>query len=313
MQNVQQTNYSMKKYFQHSLLLLFTAYFLGCGKPGPTEVVNDIPNDQEPLQIEVLAKNPEDALYKGTYDSTGMLNQMPQAETFLFISKNVVSEKFLSIGYDVAQVFFFDKSHPVMLPNGRMFGFKMKKVIPPKINSVQTKEVPQHIRFGMGAFVRDTVLGSKYMLSRTGILGDSLSLHYNSSVKFEYREKMMSPPIAFTVDMPEQIIGKVSVTQNNKGEKLLLLEWNKGTKDSVEIIIGGKIKNEKAATAFFKLRVKDNGQLKIAPQLIRAIPKGQFDKLFFSFVRNAVSRRVEQSLEFFTLIQNTHSIIIDYP
>jgi len=304
----------MKKLFQHSILLLFTAYFFGCGKPGPTELVNDIPNDEAPLQIEVLAKNPDDALYKGAYDSTGLLTQMPQAETFLFISKNVVSEKFLSIGYDVAQVFFFDKSQPIMLPNGRMFGFRMKKVIPPKINSVQTKEVSHSIRYGMGSYVKDTVLGPKYMLSRTGIIGDLLSLNYKTPVKFEYREKwMMTSPIEFTVDMPEQIIGKVSLTQNGKGEKILLLEWNKGMKDSVEIIIGGKLKNEKAATAFFKLRVKDNGQVKISPQLLRAIPKDRFDKLFFSFVRNAVSKRVEQSLEFFTVIQNTHSIIIDYP
>lgn len=313
MQNVQQTNYSMKKYFQHSILLLFTVYFFGCGKPGPTEVVNDIPNDQEPLQIEVLAKNPEDAIYKNGYDSTGLLNPPPSTDVFLFISKNIVSQQSLSINYDIAQVFFFDKDKPFMLPNGKRFGFHLKKVIPPKINSIQTKEVNHRINYGMGSFVKDTVLGPKYMLSRMGVFGDSLFLDYSTPVKFEFRKGMMSPTIESTVEMPEQIIGKVSVTQNGKGEKILLLEWNKGTKDSVEIIIGGKLKNEKAATAFFKLRVKDNGHVKIPPQLIRAIPKDRFDRLVFSFVRNAVSIRVEQSLDFFTVIQNTHSIIIDYP
>ncbi|MCK9424834.1 MAG: hypothetical protein M0Q21_02220 [Ignavibacteriaceae bacterium] len=310
---MKQINYSMKKYFRHSILLLLTAYFFGCGKPGPTELVNDIPNDEAPLQIEVLAKNPDDALYKGAYDSTGLLNQMPQAETFLFISKNVVSEKFLSIEYNVAQVLFFDRDKPFHLPDGKDFGFLMKRVIPPKINSVRTKEVNHSIQHGRGPSVKDTVLGPKYMLSRTGNFGDSLFLTYNTQVKFEFRKEMMSPPIEFTVKMPEQIIGKVTVTQNSNGEKILLLEWNKGTNDSVEIIIGGKIKNEKTATAFFKLHVNDNGQVKISPKLMKAIPKDRFDRLVFSFVRKAITRRVEQSLEFFTVIQNTHSIIIDYP
>ncbi len=314
MQNVQQINYSMKKYFQHIILFLFTAYFFGCGKPGPTEVVNDLPNDESPLQIEVLAKNPEDALYTTGYDSTGLLIPPPSTDVFLFISKNIVSQQSLSISYDIAQVFFFDKNSPVILPDGKRYGFHMKKVIPPKINSIQTKEVSHIIHSGMGSSVKETVIGPKYMLSRTGILGDSLSLPYKSSVKFEYREKMMgNSHVEFTVEMPDQIIGNVTVTQNGKGEKILLLEWNKGTKDSVEIIIGGKLKSEKAATAFYKIHVKDNGRVIIPPKLIKAIPKDRFDRLVFSFVRNAVSRRVEQSFEFFTVIQNTHSIIIDYP
>jgi len=305
----------MKKYFRHTILLLFTAYFFGCGKPGPTELVNDIPNEEEPLQIEVLALNPDDALYKGTYDSTGLLNEMPKAENFLFISKNVVSEKFLSVGNDVAEVFFFDNAQPIVLPNGRMVGFGMKKVNPPKINSVQTREVMHSIQYGRSSSVMDTILGPKYMLSRSGLMGDALFLKYNNPVDFEYRKAMMGPnvPIKFSINMPDQIVGKVNVTQDNKKEKVLQLEWNKATKDSVEIIIGGKMKNEKTATAFFKLHVKDNGHIKIPPQLITAIPKDRFDRLVFTFVRKSVSRRVEQSLEFFTIIQNTHSIIIDYP
>jgi len=305
----------MKKYFQHTILLLFTAYFFGCGKPGPTELVNDNPNDEAPVQIEVLALNPDDALYKGAYDSTGLLNEMPKAENFLFISRNVVTEKLLSVGYDVAEVFFFDNAQPIVLPNGRTFGFGMRTVIPPKINAVQTREVIHSISYGMGSSVTEKILGPKYVLGRSGLVGDALFLNYDTPVDFEYRKVMMSPnaQVKFSVNMPDQIVGKVNVTQGNKGEKVLQLEWNKATKDSVEIIIGGKMKYERNATAFFKLHVKDNGQMKVPPQLIMAIPKDRFDRLVFTFVRKAVSRRVEQSLEFFTVIQNTHSIIIDYP
>jgi hypothetical protein len=303
----------MIKHFQHIILFLFAAFFFGCGKPGPTELVDDRPSEEFPLQYEVLAKNPEDALYKNGYDSTGLLMPPPVTDGLLFISKNVVSQQSLSISYDVAQVFFFDRWKPFLLPDGKRFGFHLKKMFPPKINSVQTKEVSHHLSYGMNVSVKDTGLGPKYVLNSVAGFGDSLSLNYNSPVNFEYRKGMMSPYTSFRIDMPEKIVGNVTVTQNGKGEKFLLLEWNKGTKDSVEIIIGGKIKNEKAATAFFKIHVKDNGNVKIPAPLLRAIPKSRFDRLVITFVRNAVSRRVEPSFEFFTVIQNTHSIIIDYP
>lgn len=303
----------MKKYFQHIFLLLFAAFFFGCGKPGPTELVDDRPNEEDPLRYEVLAKNPDDAVYKSGYDSTGMVMPPPLTDVFLFVSKNVVSEKSLSLSYDLAEVFFFDKRNPFILPGGKGYGFHTKKVVPPRINSVNTKEVVHTIHFGPHASMKDSVLGSKYVLSRKGSLGDSLSLNYNSPVMFEYREKMMGPKTEFSIEMPEQIIGNVSVSQNGKGEKILLLSWNKATKDSVEIIVGGKLKNEKAATAFYKFHVKDNGQVKIPTGLISVIPWDRFDRLVFTFVRTSVSRRFVSPLEFFTVIQNTHSIIIDYP
>lgn len=303
----------MKKYFNHIILFLFAAFFFGCGKPGPTELIDDKPSEETPLKYEVLAKNPDDALYKNGYDSSGLVTPPPPTDVFLFISKNIVSQQSLSISYDVAQVFFFDKGKPFHLPDGKIYGFHGKKVIPPRINSILTREVDYVIDYGMHASVQDTVLGSKYVLSRIGVLGDSLSLLYNSSVKFEYREKMLGPKIEFDLTMPEQIIGNVSVSQNGKGEKVLLLTWNKASKDSVEIIVGGKLKNEKTATAFFKFHVKDNGQVKIPSGVMSAIPKNRFDRLVFSFVRKAVLRNKHQLLEYFTVIQNTHSIIIDYP
>jgi len=305
----------MKKHFQHIILFLFAAFFFGCGKPGPTELVDDRPSEETPLQYEVLAKNPDDALYKSGYDSTGMVMPPPSTDVFLFVSKNVVSEKSLSLSYDIAVVFFFDRRDPFILPGGKGYGYHTKRVIPPLINSIFTKEVPNNIVYGPHASMKDSVIGSKYVLSKREPFGDSLSLNYNSPVKFEYREKMMGPKIEFSIGMPEQIIGNISVSQDGKG-KILLLSWNKATKDSkdsVEIIVGGKLKNEKAATAFLKFHVKDNGQVKIPPQLIGAIPKDRFDRLVFTFVRTAVSRRLASSLEFFTVIQNTHSIIIDYP
>ncbi|PIP79234.1 MAG: hypothetical protein COW85_01670 [Ignavibacteria bacterium CG22_combo_CG10-13_8_21_14_all_37_15] len=303
----------MKKHFQHIILFLFAAFFFGCGKPGPTELVDDRPSEEFPLQYEVLAKNPDDALYKNGYDSTGLLIPPPPSDVFLFISKNILSEKYLSLNYDNAQVFFFDKGKPIMLPNGKQYGCQTKKVIPPRINAILTKEVDNLIRTGPLTAQHDTVIGPKYVLRRVGLLGDSLSLHYNSSVKFEYREKMMGSPIELNLNLPEQIIGNVSVSKNGKGENILLLTWNKASKDSVEIIVGGILKDERAATAFYKFHVKDNGQVKIPRGVMSAIPKDRFDRLVFSFVRKAVSRQMKSSLEFFTVIQNTHSIIIDYP
>lgn len=303
----------MKKHFQHIILFLFAAFFFGCGKPGPTELIDDRPSEETPLQYEVLAKNPDDALYKNGYDSTGLLIPPPPSDVFLFISKNILSEKYLSLNYDNAQVFFFDKGKPIMLPNGKQYGCQTKKVIPPRINAILTKEVDNLIRTGPLTAQHDTVIGPKYVLRRVGLLGDSLSLHYNSSVKFEYREKMMGSPIELNLNLPEQIIGKVSVSKNGKGENILLLTWNKASKDSVEIIVGGILKDERAATAFYKFHVKDNGQVKIPRGIMSAIPRDRFNRLVFSFVRKAVSRQMKSSLEFFTVIQNTHSIIIDYP
>ncbi|MFA6978504.1 MAG: hypothetical protein WC209_04185 [Ignavibacteriaceae bacterium] len=303
----------MKKYFQHIILFLFAAFFFGCGKPGPTELIEDRPDEETPLKYEVLAKNPDDAVYQNGYDSTGLLMPPPASDVFLLISKNIVSERHLSLTYDVAQAFFFDKSKPIILPDGKGHGFQGKKVIPPRINSILMKEVDHIIHIGHVSTQRDTVIGSKYVLSRIGLLGDSLSLHYNSSVKFEYREKMMGSPIELNLNLPEQIIGNVSVSKNGKGENILLLTWNKASKDSVEIIVGGIMKNERAATAFFKFHVKDNGQVKIPRGVMSAIPRDRFDRLVFTFVRKAVLRQMKSSLEFFTVIQNTHSIIIDYP
>lgn len=303
----------MKKHFRHIILFLFAAFFFGCGKPGPTELVDDRPSEEAPLQYEVLAKNPDDALYKNGYDSTGLLMPPPPSDVFLFISKNIISEKNLSLNYDNAQVFFFDKSRPIRLPNGKQYGCQTKKVIPPRINSILTKEVDNIIRTGPMSAQQDTVIGPKYVLRRVGLLGDSLSLHYNSLVKFEYREKMMGSPIELNLTLPEQIFGNVSVSKNGKGENVLLLTWNKTGKDSVEIIVGGIMKDERAATAFFKFHVKNNGQVIIPPKVMSAIPRNRFDRLVFSFVRKAVTLQKKSTLEFFTVVQNTHSIIIDYP
>jgi len=303
----------MKTISQYILPLLVGFYFFGCGKPGPTELVDDRPNEETPLQYEVLAKNPEDALYQNGYDSTGLAAPPPLTDVFTFVSKNQISEKNGTVGFDVAEVLFLDRNNPFVSMDGKHFGYHSKKVFPPMINSLITREENNHIEYGHLASAHDTTLGPKYVLNRSGKTGDSLWLAYNAPVKFEYREKMMDPKISFSVMMPEQIIGHISLSTDPKGEKVIHLEWNPGTKDSVEIIVGGKMKNEKTALAFFKFRVKDNGRVKIPTGFVSSIPKDRFDRLVIMFVRKAVSRRMESSLEFFTVVQNTHSIVIDYP
>ncbi|MBZ0200911.1 MAG: hypothetical protein K8H86_13655, partial [Ignavibacteriaceae bacterium] len=66
----------MMKIFIFTTALVITLLFVaGCNKPAPTELIVD-ENYDDPLQVEVLAKDTLDEYYSSGYDTTGVVENI---------------------------------------------------------------------------------------------------------------------------------------------------------------------------------------------------------------------------------------------
>ncbi len=312
----------MKKLFTFLYCsLFFAAGFMvnGCNNPAPTELVQDNSSTQNPVQVEVVTKDPSDEFYNNGFDTTGVTNPVMGYANIINVSgiKATVNNNTISTSF--AQAIFYNKNYPIKEPNGRLIGYLTLTPGKIKFNNIMASIIPYKIGFNNHGRHADTLLGNMYVLSR-GMMSPSgqFKFDYNSSVNFQYIPTHGNA-IDYNIPTPKEITGKVVLSGRIENKTLSSeLFWNKSDSNNVDIILGAitKGQNSKGLNSvlpLYNIKARDTGHLIIPPKLLNEIPYGNFDKIVLTFIRKYQIHYTYNGNDLFILSQSIHSITIDIP
>lgn len=303
----------MKKLTKYFLLTLI--FLVGCKEPLPTELlINNLPEDQ-PLEIEVIASNPNDDFYRNGYDSTGI---DPRPGVFNSVvtavgAKITINNFTREISH--AEAFFYDKTKEIKNLNGRKIGYMTRHIGSIKYNGIPARQVPFIIKFRDNLTVKDSVIGPKYVLHniRNTVLGDSFVLPYANYYNCEIRLQGNNI-LDYNIPTPKEITGRI-ITKGKRADNNLLtsVEWNGNNIGVIDIVIGGYNSAGENTIPLFKLKVRDNGRVIIPKQVLNAIPMERFDLLVFTLNRKIETVKTENNSNILFTSSSIHSIYINLP
>ncbi len=298
-------------------ILLFVLFSSGCDKPSPTTLLAPEEPAEGTLEIEVIAKDPTDIFTNSGYDSTGFIPQLPRHNSVIFLGRNVLSSGLATIESSFAQATFFDLNDSVKNSVGRVIGYRTKDVDFVKINLLPLKKSDLVFRFrdSSGNIVH-LLAGPKYGLyKRKGVVwGDLFEFVFSSFVNLEIKPRF-NPPIRFSVPTPQQITGKVLVSNSPNGKPIINLEWNRSISDNntVNIILGGVDLSTNTVVPLFSLKTNDDGELILPKELVKGIPKFRFPRIMVSFIRRIDILNDTPLGKLLITTQSSNSIIVDNP
>ncbi len=306
----------MKNIFIYGIIIFITgiALFNGCDSPAPTQLVQDNSTDQNPVQVEVIAKDTGDAYYTNGFDTSGVAGSLTGYTNFINVSGTKVTRNSITINSSFAQAIFFDKSSPVHEQGGKLIGYHTMTPGVIRFNNIRAGMIPYHVVFNSRGIRIDSILGLQYALSSgPGKVLSQFNFEYNSSVNFQYIP-MHGAPVSFDIQTPQEIIGQVRLAgRRANGNLSATLLWNKSNQKQIEVILGVIPKGQLLAIPLYKMEVSDNGRLIIPAKLLNSIPPGKYDKIVFTFVRKYDKQITEKGNDLYVLSQSIHSIIIDIP
>ena len=189
------------------ITLLFAA---GCNKPAPTELVTD-DNFDDPIQVEVLAKDTLDEYYSSGYDTTGVVENIHRFSNIVIVSGVKVTYKGITAQSSLAQAIFFDKNFPVYAPSGRLLGYRTRTPGDVEFDNHKARRVPIAVKFRRGNSVADTTLGFQYVLfNKTTLAGDPFIFPYNSTIDFSYKP-IIGQASGFRIITPAEVNAAVKL------------------------------------------------------------------------------------------------------
>lgn len=294
----------MKSQIKYLSILIIAALCLECNNPQPTSLVED----EDPLEIEVINRNPTDPTYFGvdTIGASGDLTRFSNIVSVTVAKGVLKSTPFRS---SFAQAVFFDKSKPVFINNGKLVGFKT--VTPGSIffNNRKAQVREFIIKYGIN---KDTLLGSRYVLHRRGNLGDPFDIEFNSSVSFSFiPDSAALNSISFDIETPREIFltSRLAGTKSNRNLNLLL-EWNSAFVKNFEITVG--VLDSLNIIPLYKIKTADDGKFKMPQKLLEELSL-RFDTLYFTLTRKFEKRQSNGVVEFLVLSQSLNSISVGIP
>lgn len=291
----------MKSQIKYLLLLVLLGSILGCNNPQPTALVED----DDPIEIEVITKNPAEPTNFGV-DSTG-LNQNPARFTNV-ITVAGIKQTFQGISFksSFAQAVFFDKTKPVFGLNDKMIGYKT--LTPGNIFFNNQKAQLREFRIRYRAN-RDTSLGLRYILHRR--FGDPFDFDFNFKVTFRFVPDILSP-VSFDIATPPEIFLNYRLSGSKPNKNLnLLLEWNAGFVKNFEILIS-IINQQEDVIPLYKIKTADDGKFKMPKKLLEAL-SARFNKIVFTLTRKFEKQQGNGISELFIVSQSINSISVDIP
>ncbi len=310
----------MKKLFRFIYCLCFVACGIllnSCNNPAPTELVQDNPSIQNPIQVEVVTKDPTDEYYNNGFDTTGVANPVINYSNVINVSGIKTTENNVTTKISFAQAIFYNRNMPFREPSGRLIGYQTVTPGKVKFNNIFAMTVPYKINYNNHGMHADTILGNMFALTR-GMMGQ-FNFDYNSSINFQYIP-MQGHSVNFDIPTPKEIIGKVILSGKIKNKTLsCLLNWDKGNpSDSIEIILGAVTTAQNSNGTYstlplYKIKTRDTGKLLIPAKLVNEIPQNKFNKLVLTFVRKYQIHFTGSGSDLFILSQSIHSIILDIP
>jgi hypothetical protein len=301
----------MKKIVKYIALIIIPVLFFSCEKPSPTELISsdiDIPD------IQTISNDTEVYIYSNGYDTTGITSTVPQASSVISLSLSKITAGSQTSNVTLAEAYFFDKSKPVKTHSNKTVGFRTKTPGTVLFGKKKARVTDFRVKYKDQGMVKDTALGQYYLLHKRGKSGDQLNFVHGSIVNFELQTD--SSPFQTEIPTPEEISGAVEISGSRHNSNLEFnLKWNKTDQDTIEIIIGGKIKGSQAVFPFFKLNAPDNGKLKIPAFLLKNFPFARFDKIVFTFIRKKIKVIDPNSIlgDNYISARSIHSIYIDIP
>jgi hypothetical protein len=294
----------MKSLINYSLLLFLIGLYVGCNNPQPTALIED----DDPIEIEVLTKNPAEPTSFGI-DSTG-LNENPARFTNV-ISVAGIKQTIQGISFksSFAQAAFFDKTKPIFGLNGKLIGYSTLTPGNVFFNSQKAQRQQFRIRYGMN---RDTSLGLRYVLHRRGFMGDPFNFDFNSNINFRF-DPDFSSPIIFDIATPPEIFLNYRLAGRKSNKNLnLLLVWNAGNVKNFEILISIIDEPRNIVFPLYKIKTADDGKFVMPKKLLEELA-ARFDKLEFTLTRKFEKQHSAGIAELIVVSQSINSISVDIP
>lgn len=302
---------SFKTYF----LLFLVIIISGCKEPLPTELLINNSSEDLPLEVEIIASNPNDDFYRNGYDSTGIDPRPGEYNSIVSAVGAKITFNNLTREISHAEAFFFDRTRQITAQNGRALGFMTKPIGSIKFNGTIARQIPFIIKFRGSGVLKDSVVGPKYVLHsvKNSLLGDSFTFPFSSSYNCEIKLQGNNV-LTFNIPTPKEITGRI-ISRGSRADNNLLtaIEWNGNNSGTIEIIIGGFTLDGRNTIPLFKLKVRDNGRVIIPKQVINSIPKNRFDLIVFTLNRKIETVNRENNSNILFSASSIHTIYFDLP
>ncbi len=284
---------------------------VSCTDPAPTELTNPEESSGDNFDLELLSPEPEQFVYSNGYDSTGIINPVPNFTSIISIShvKNTLNN--LSRYKTIGLAIFFDRSNRVVTPNGRVVGFGSRILGRVSFNQDTAAVVPYRIKILDRGERRDTLLGFQHLLYRDSFLNlGNTFLPYGSSVKAVLNRAQGNKN--FNIPVPNEITGTISVSGNPLQPNFTYnVKWNSEKSKSIEIILGGVPTGVPDIFPLLRMRTPDDGSFNIPKYILDRIDFKRFDYIVVTLIRKNKIEKTDNSLgEVYIAAQSIHNIFI---
>ncbi len=297
----------MKHFKTYLIFFIGLLVISGCDKPAVTELTQD---EQQQLQVEVLAKDTNDEYYSA--DSSGVVDDLNGYANVVTVSGIKITNGSTTINTAFAQTIFFDKSKPVRRRNGRLLGYYTRLLGNAQFNGVEAKSVPYILRYKDGGVLQETTLGVRHVLNSV-FQNQDFGYQYNSSVTFNFDFLLGAISFNFDIPTPPEITGSVMLEgKRNNNTLRAKLNWDAENYSEFQIIVAASVSDSNKIFPLFRLKTKDDGELIIPAELINQIPP-RFDEFMFYFVRRTEFHNQRNNNDFYVLSQSIHRVDIDIP
>ena len=294
----------MKSLIKYFLLLFLIGSFLGCNNPQPTALIED----DDPIEIEVLTKNPAEPTSFGI-DSTGLNDNPARFTNVITVAGIKQTIRGISFKSSFAQAAFFDKTKPVFGLNGKLIGYSTLTPGNVFFSNQKAERRQFRIRYGVN---KDTSLGLRYVLHRRGILGDPFNFDFNSNINFRFVPDISSA-VSFDIATPPEIFLNYRLAGSKSNKNLnLLLEWNAGNVKNFEILISIIDDPRNIVFPLYKIKTADDGKFLMPKKLLEELA-ARFDKLEFTLTRKFEKQQGTGIAELIVVSQSINSISVDIP
>lgn len=302
----------MNRFNKYILILLAALFIAGCDKTDPTILEPD-PVENDRVEIEVLTSDPESEISRGL-DSTGTVEELTRFANYIGVSGIKITDNSFTTKISIAQAMFFDRSLPIHDSNGKLIGYRARSLGEVRFNDVPANVVPLRIRIKDKTNFRDTLIGFQHLLYKgRGNHSDPFDFVYNSSINFRFHP-FFSLPVSFEIPTPKEITGNLLINRSNRNNKLqALISWNRSQLNTIEIIIGARIRNKNIIIPLYRIKTPDDGNLFVPQGLLESIPVDKFNKIIVSLIRKYEGQFDSGESDLFVRSQSIHSIIVDIP
>ncbi len=290
--------------------ILIITIITSCGDPSPTELIMDDTAVDENYDVEIVSPDPEEIDYLSGYDSTGILEPVPEFSSIVSVSgiKNTF-DKITTEG-GIALAVFYDKSKPVRNSNGLLIGYKSRALGNVSFNNQPARLAENHKKMrGQGGGMKDTVLGFQHFYSfGGGRHHQQQGFPYSTQVQFKL-EPFIGQSVEFAIPTPPALNASVNISGSRNARNLeIQLHWQKELNGGIEIIIGGRQKNDGRIFPIFRIRTADDGEFVIPQRLMNEIDQSKFDHLVYSLIRRYKQNFNNQLNDSYIVSQSIHNI-----